>query len=259
MWGGEEEALNNTGFAQPALFAIEVALFRLLESWGLRPTTSMGHSVGELAAAHVAGVFSLEDACGLVAARARRCGRCPCGGAMVAIGASEAEMTARLAEGVSIAAINGPSATVISGDEAAVLRVAAAFADRRPAKLRVSHAFHSAHMDAMLEEFRRVAASVSYAAPAVPLVANLTGDSLARYLCTPGYWVDQVRQTVRFGDGVRTLAGRGVLLLELGPDGALCAMAQDTIDTAVAVPALRRDRGETGRWSPPWPACTSAA
>ena len=187
-----------------------------------------------------------EDACELVAARARLMRALPAGGAMVAIGASEDEVTARLAEGVSIAAVNGPSATVISGDEAAVLRVAAAFADRKTRRLRVSHAFHSAHMDAMLEEFRRVAVSVSYAAPAVPLVANLTGE-LARpeRLCTPEYWVDHVRQTVRFGDGVRTLAGRGVtLLLELGPDGALCAMAQDTIDAAVAVPALRPDRGE---------------
>src|SRR6266545_2145974 len=113
-------------------------------------------------------------------------------------------------------------------------------------RLRVSHAFHSGHMDAMLGEFGRVTAALSYAAPVLPLVANLTGElATPEQLCAPGYWVDHVRQAVRFGDGARTLAGRGVtLLLELGPDGTLCAMARDTVPAAVAVPALRRDRGE---------------
>jgi len=186
MWGDNEDELNDTGFAQPALFAFEVALYRLLESWGLRPDYLMGHSIGEIAAAHVAGVFSVADACTLVAARARLMRALPSGGAMVAIAATEEEVRARLADGTWIAAVNGPSAVVVSGDESAVLSVAAAFSDRRTRRLRVSHAFHSGHMDAMLSEFSQVAATLTYAEPALPLVANLTGELSAGQQSTPG-------------------------------------------------------------------------
>ncbi|MGH3375519.1 MAG: type I polyketide synthase, partial [Actinoallomurus sp.] len=253
MWGEDEEALNDTGVTQPALFAVEVALFRLLESWGVRPDHLIGHSIGEIAAAHVAGVFSLEDACRLVAARARLMAALPAGGAMVAIQATEEEVTARLAADagggtVSVAAVNGPSAVVISGDETAVTRIAGDFGEdgRKTRRLPVSHAFHSPHMDAILEDFEQAARSVSYAAPQVPLISNLTGaPATPEELCTPRYWVDHVRGAVRFGDGVRALAERGVgLFLELGPDAVLCAMAQENLDAAVTVPTLRRDRGE---------------
>ncbi|MEU9117667.1 type I polyketide synthase, partial [Streptomyces sp. NPDC048483] len=248
----DAERLNETGFTQPALFALEVALFRLVESWGIRPDFVAGHSVGEIAAAHVAGVFSLDDACRLVAARARLMNALPTGGAMVAVQATEEEIRAHLTDGVSIAAVNGPRSVVLSGDETAVLGIAEKFtADgRKTRRLRVSHAFHSLHMDAVLEDFRRVAQSVNYDAPAIPLVSHVTGEAATeRQVCSPDYWVRHVREAVRFGDGVRTLAERGVsVFLELGPDGSLCAMAQDTLDTlpaqAVTVPALRRDRGE---------------
>ncbi|MHA7962373.1 type I polyketide synthase, partial [Streptomyces sp. L500] len=252
MFAEDGTALNDTGFTQPALFALEVALFRLVESWGMRPDYVAGHSIGEIAAAHIAGVFSLQDACSLVAARARSMNALPSGGAMVAVQATEDEIAGRLVDGVSIAAVNGPRAVVLSGDETAVLAVAEKFAadGRKTRRLLVSHAFHSLHMDAVLEDFRRAARGVTYAAPALPLVSCLTGDlATGEELCSPEYWVRHVREAVRFGDGVTALTGRGVTrFLEIGPDGVLTAMAQDTLDAAssraVTVPALRKGRDE---------------
>ncbi|WP_413106119.1 type I polyketide synthase [Streptomyces sp. Inha503] len=255
----DAELLNQTAFTQPALFAIEVALFRLLEHWGVTPDVLIGHSIGEVAAAHVAGVFSLEDACALVAARGRLMQALPEGGAMVAVQAPEEEIAASLAgreAEVSIAAVNGPTSVVIAGDEAAVLEIAGQWEreGRKTRRLRVSHAFHSPRMDGVLGDFRKVVEGLSFASPTLSLVSNVTGTSAdADEVCSPEYWVRHVREAVRFADGVRALERLGVTsFVEVGPDGVLTAMAQDCLAAEESdggpapslVPVLRKDRPE---------------
>nr|WP_031470777.1 type I polyketide synthase [Sciscionella sp. SE31] len=237
----DADVLARTENAQPALFAFEIAMAALLRSWGVAPDFLLGHSIGEFAAAHLAGVWSLADAAKLVTARGELMGALPAGGAMVALQAAENEL--ELPAGVSVAAVNGPSSLVLSGEADVVDSVLEGFPDRRATRLTVSHAFHSALMDEMLEEFAAVAESVTYTRPRIPLVSGLTGE-LAE-VTDPRYWVRQVRETVRFADGIGTLHARGVRrFVEIGPDAALSALGADCVTDGRFFPMQRKEQDE---------------
>ncbi|MET9109951.1 type I polyketide synthase, partial [Streptomyces zhihengii] len=237
--------LDGTAWAQAGLFALEVALFRLVESWGVVPDVLLGHSLGEISAAHVAGILDLDDACVLVAERGRLMQALPAGGGMLAVQAGEAEVAD---SGLDIAAVNGPRSVVLSGSVEAIERYAAECAERglRFSVLSVSHAFHSVLMEPMLAEFGQVLGGLTFNPAAIPVVSNLTGELAEPGLMQePEYWLNQVRGTVRFADGVAAVAELGVTrFVELGPDGVLSGMAQETVGDAVFVPVLRKDRDE---------------
>ncbi|MFI6610895.1 SDR family NAD(P)-dependent oxidoreductase, partial [Streptomyces sp. NPDC050507] len=247
----EAALLNETRYTQPALFALETALFRLVEHFGVRPDALLGHSIGSVAAAHAAGVLSLGDAATLVAARGRLMQGLPAGGAMLAVALDEESVT-RLLTGLDdragIAALNGPRATVVSGEAGAVdeIAVRAAGTGARTRRLTVSHAFHSPLMEPVLAEFREVVSGLDFRTPALTVISDLTGQAVdADDFASAGYWVRHVREAVRFADGVRTLRDLGIgTFLELGPDAVLATMAADSHPEAVLVPLLRRDRSE---------------
>ncbi len=249
------ELLGHTSYAQPALFATELALHRLLESKGLKPDLLAGHSIGELTAAHVAGVFSLPDAVKAVSARAKLMGALPSGGAMLALGAIEQEAEEAIAQSgseLSIAAINSPRSVVLSGTEAEIDAAEAHWREqgKKTKRLAVSHAFHSPLMEPMLEPFGEVLSELELSPPQIPVISNLSGEPLTPEQATdPAYWASHVRESVRFGDCVHSLASRGAsALIEVGPGNALAAMAaeclQDTEDPPEVIAALREGRAE---------------
>ncbi|WP_455713096.1 SDR family NAD(P)-dependent oxidoreductase, partial [Streptomyces prasinus] len=238
VFGEDAGLLARTAFTQPALFALEVALFRLVQSWGVTPDVLVGHSIGELAAAHCAGVLSLDDACTLVSARGRLMDALPPGGAMLAVEAAEDGL--ELPDGVDLAAVNGPTSITVSGDAEAIAGLEEQLRAQgvRVKRLTVSHAFHSHLMEPMQAEFAAVAKSLTYNAPTLPVVTTAPGD-----LATPEYWIGQIREPVRFADAIASLTGVRTAL-ELGPAGVLCAFVAEQADTLAAVPALRPDRPE---------------
>ena len=243
------ELLGRTDYTQAAIFAFEVAMFRQLEAWGVTAHRLVGHSVGEIAAAHVADVLSLEDACTLVGARGRLMAALPAGGAMLAVEATEGEAAAAIAarhaaepDHVSIAAVNGPRAVVLSGAADHVDELAAYFArqDRRTIRLDVSHAFHSPLIEPMLKELREVAAKVTFRPARHQLISTLTGEPVAApRLANPDYWVEQARSTVRFADAMARLHDLGTrAFLEIGPSPALIGHARQCLGAAPNDPAF---------------------
>ncbi|MEV3964772.1 SDR family NAD(P)-dependent oxidoreductase [Nocardia sp. NPDC050193] len=261
MFSGPEGVLDRTEWTQPALFAFEVALFRLVESFGISPDLLIGHSIGELVAAYVAGVWSLPDACALVAARGRLMGALPTGGAMLAVAVTEdqaIEIVAPYGGRLAVAAVNGPASVVLSGDEDAVAEMQRWLSDEgvKASRLRVSHAFHSARMDPMLAEFRATAQRLAYGTPVVPLVSNISGALVRAEVTDPDYWVDQVRGAVRFAPGVDALLTAGVRrFIEVGPEAVLAAMtrqclaeAPDVEADSVVAAASRRSADEVAQY-----------
>ncbi|MGW3014393.1 acyltransferase domain-containing protein, partial [Streptomyces sp. NPDC001219] len=225
----------------------------LIHSWGITPDHLAGHSIGELAAAHIAGVFSLQDAARLVTARGRLMQAARQDGAMAAIQASEEEVRTSLLpygeQRVSIAAVNGPRATVISGDQDTVTDIMDDWRTKgtRVRRLTVSHAFHSPHMDSILDDFHQIATTITYNKPHIPIVSTLTGRlTTPDELTTPRYWTDQIRSTVKFTDALTSLHQAGTrVFIEIGPDTTLTALTRDTLDNTTAIPLLRRDHDET--------------
>ncbi|MFF4219942.1 acyltransferase domain-containing protein [Streptomyces nondiastaticus] len=251
---GDADLLSRTEYTQPATFAVEVALYWLLESWGVRPDVLAGHSIGEIAAAHAAGVLSLQDAARLVAVRGRLMQALPAGGVMTAALASAADVAPYL-EGrtatAGIAAVNGPTSVVLAGAERTVGEIAAelAAAGRKTRGLPVSHAFHSPLMEPVLDDFRAAVADIAFHSPRIPVVSTVTGLPVSPdEMCTPGYWVDHIRATVRFADAMATLEARGTTTyLEVGPDAILTSMGKSCLTPgrpAALLPTMRRARPE---------------
>ena len=241
VFADDPTLLNQTRYTQPGLFALQTALTRLLtEDFGITPSHLIGHSIGEIAAAHIAGILSLDDACRLVAARGTLMQALPPSGAMIAVEATEDEVTPYLTEHVGIAAVNGPRSVVVSGDDADVTAIAEEFSGqgRRTRRLTVSHAFHSPHMAPVLDDFHQVAGTLTYDTPRIPLVSTLTGDLGAAFDAT--YWTEHIRNTTRFHDGLTALHGLGVTTyLEIGPDAVLTALTREALPEAAAISLLR--------------------
>ncbi|MCJ8310148.1 MAG: SDR family NAD(P)-dependent oxidoreductase [Hyphomicrobiales bacterium] len=246
MWSGD--LLHQTAYTQPCLFAIEYALAKLFEEWGVEPDLLLGHSIGEYAAACIAGVFSLEDALRLVAARGRLMQSLPAGGQMVSVAADEE--TVRNAIGteplVSIAAVNAPNSIVISGDGTAMRSIV----DRlgkdgvKTTALKVSHAFHSPMMDPILEEFRSVASTVEFKPPTKTLMSNVTGEPWGEEQLSADYWVDHLRGAVRFADGIAYAQSKKFqTFVEIGPRATLSGLGRACVspDYGTWLPALRPD------------------
>ncbi|NEO04111.1 MULTISPECIES: type I polyketide synthase [unclassified Moorena] len=248
----DESVLHQTAYTQPALFAIEYALAKLWESWGIKPDVVMGHSVGEYVAACVAGVFSLEDGLKLIAARGRLMQQLPGGGAMVSLMASESKVREAIApyvERVAIAAINGPKSIVISGELEAVNQILNTLESQgiKSKQLQVSHAFHSPMMEPMLGEFEAAAKAVTYSKPQIKLISNVSGRQVEDEITEAAYWTGHVRQPVRFADSMQTLLEQGYeLFLEIGPKPILLGMGRQCLgeDKGVWLPTLRPPKTE---------------
>jgi acyl transferase domain-containing protein/acyl carrier protein len=244
--------LNETAYTQPALFALEYALFQLWKSWGIEPNIVMGHSIGEYVAACVAGVFTLEDGLKLIAARGRLMQALPSDGEMVAVLTDEAQAAYAIqpyVHEVSISAINSKKSIVISGRREAINAICAQLeaSGVKTKKLNVSHAFHSPLMEPMVREFERVARQVSFSPPQLKLISNVTGSLVTDEVATPEYWCRHVLQPVRFAASIETLDHLGVeTLVEIGAKPILLGMARQCLPDkqALWLPSLRPEQDD---------------
>ncbi|WP_280397093.1 type I polyketide synthase [Nocardia carnea] len=240
----EDTDLERTDNTQLAVFAVEVALARLLESWGVTPELVVGHSIGEVSAAHIAGVLDLPDAVRLVTARGRLMADLPPGGVMLAIDADPGEIT-ELPPGVGLAAVNAPGAVVLSGPAAGIEELAQRWGSRRSRLLPVSHAFHSELMEPMLAEFESLCRTVSWHRPRIPMAADVTGRIESDLFTDPRYWVRQVRCPVLFADGLTALRDAGAArFVEVGPSSVLSSMVSRTLGDVPVVALQRAGRAE---------------
>lgn len=245
-------SVDDTANSQPLLFALEYSLAKMWESWGIRPAAVMGHSVGEYAAACIAGVFSLEDGVRLTLERGRLMQSLPRLGAVFAVSASEAEVRSAIQpyeHAVSIAAVNGPLQTVVSGEADALERVIDSFREKEVAvrKLDVSHAVHSPLMRPMLGDFEQVARSVSYRKPEITLISNVTGLEATEEVTDPAYWTRHVLAPVRFYEGMQALSSRGCgVYIEVGPGPVLLSLGRQCLPDgrALWLPSLRAGRSD---------------
>ena len=251
LYGSNPDLVHETAYTQPALFAVEYALARLWQSWGIQPSMLLGHSVGEYVAACIAGVFSLVDGLKLIAQRGRLMGALPAGGQMVAVMASVADVTPLLdpwRNQVAIAAVNGPQSLVLSGAAIAIEAVCDQLATCgiKTKVLQVSHAFHSPLMEPILAEFERVARSVTYAVPQLKLISNVTGQWAGAEVASPKYWCEHVRRPVLFAQGMTTLQQQSPVFLEVGPQPVLLGMGRACVpvDTALWLPSLRSGQSD---------------
>ncbi|WSZ55099.1 type I polyketide synthase [Streptomyces canus] len=247
LWGTDADALNNTAYAQAGLFATQVALYRLIETWGLNPDVLAGHSIGELAAAHITGIWTLADAARVVTARGTLMAALPTGGTMATIQAPHTQVETWLTDHnpalIGIAAINAPDSTVISGQTETIDTVVAIAeaAGCRTTRLHVSHAFHSPLMHPMLDDYRQILEQITYQTPTINIVSSVTGESVTDEWTTPDYWIHQVREPVRFADTLTTLTDSGATtLLEIGPDAVLTTLATNQLPTTVHAVATQR-------------------
>jgi acyl transferase domain-containing protein/non-ribosomal peptide synthetase component F/acyl carrier protein len=248
MFAGPDELLQRTEYAQPALFALEYALAELLRSWGIGPCSVLGHSVGEYVAACIAGVFSLEEGIVLAARRGRLMQRLPGNGKMLAVTAGERTLGAlieRFLDEVSVAAINTPTQTVLSGDARAIEQVKATLQQQGIycRELAVSHAFHSAQMIPALAPIESLVSDIELRPPRLPLISNLYGRAVTTEVTDPTYWRDQARRPVQFAAGLRTIIETGCeVFVEIGPDTVLSHLTQemDAQPPVETVSTLRR-------------------
>ncbi|NJN75108.1 MAG: type I polyketide synthase [Synechococcaceae cyanobacterium RL_1_2] len=251
--GATEEELAQTAYTQPAIFALEYALYQLWLSWGIKPNVVMGHSVGEYVAACVAGVFSLEDGLKLIAHRGKLMQQLPPGGAMVSLLAPVAQIKADLAgqqSQVTIAAINGPESTVVSGEATALASLVTQWEAQgiKTKQLQVSHAFHSPLMEPMVEQFRAIAKEIDYTPPRLTFVSNVTGQPVNQEITNADYWVNHVVAPVNFAAGMEALARQNCqIFIECGAKPILLGMGRQCFlgdKEGVWLPSLRSGQGD---------------